>query len=178
MGQPKRGRVIATAVGAALVATVGVWVFTSREKIEAWYEHWKLLRDPTAWKTYEGHRYILTPGPGTWYEAEEYARSLGGNLVTVNDSKEQDWLVEVFGRSTRFWIGCTDRKVEGRWTTANGEPLPFENWFPGEPTNDSGDDNHPEHFAVMNHRNHGKWNDVGEANSEWGTTYGIVELAD
>ena len=47
---------------------------------------------------YNGSIYRLT-NAGTWKQAQEQAQSLGGNLVTVNNQAEQDWLVTTFGGS-------------------------------------------------------------------------------
>ena len=37
--------------------------------------------------------YVIVEGP-TWEEAEENARKLGGNLVTINDKFENQWIVD------------------------------------------------------------------------------------
>ena len=39
-----------------------------------------------------GHWYLLTPAM-SWEDAQEYAVSLGGHLVAINDSQEQNWLI-------------------------------------------------------------------------------------
>ncbi|MGB3507971.1 MAG: hypothetical protein WBA93_01745, partial [Microcoleaceae cyanobacterium] len=38
-----------------------------------------------------GHKYCLT-SPGIWTDTKVEAINKGGNLVTVNDQAEQDWL--------------------------------------------------------------------------------------
>ena len=174
MSRRKPGKRFAAGIGLVLAVLLGVYLVTGREKLASWYERLKLLRDETAGETFGGHRYMMTPEPGNWYDAEQYARWLGGHLVKVDDAPEQDWLVETFGRSKPFWIGCTDRTVEGTWTWSDGQPLSFTNWFPGEPSNGDGWNDVPEHFAVMNNRNPGKWNDLGESAS----VSGIIELGD
>ena len=72
--------------GLILAVLLGVYLVTGREKLASWYERWKLLRDETAWETFGGHRYMMTPEPGNWYDAEQYARWLGGHLVKVDDA--------------------------------------------------------------------------------------------
>ncbi|MEW6499806.1 MAG: Calx-beta domain-containing protein, partial [Cyanobacteriota bacterium] len=37
-----------------------------------------------------GHRYVLTT-PDTWLGAQEQAKALGGNLVSINDGNENQW---------------------------------------------------------------------------------------
>jgi Ca2+-binding RTX toxin-like protein len=115
---------------------------------------------------YNGSKYLLT-GPGTWQQAQYQARSLGGNLVTVNNQAEQDWLVSTFGGSEQLWIGLTDEVTEGQFRWASGETSTFTNWFPGEPNNVGNED-----YVGMNFDGAGKWND-------WTSTVslrGIIEI--
>jgi len=78
-----------------------------------------------------GHRYQVVHGL-TWEEAEAYARSVGGHLVTINDRAEEDWLEATFPEPD-LWIGLTDRAVEGTWAWVSGEPVTYTNWCPGQP---------------------------------------------
>ncbi|MBP0019490.1 MAG: C-type lectin domain-containing protein [Cyanobacteria bacterium SBLK] len=78
-----------------------------------------------------GHDYCLTPF-SNWDGAENFARSIGGDLVAIDDANEQNWLTRTFPR-TAFWIGLTDLGSEGRFRWVNGTPLNFTFWFPGEP---------------------------------------------
>ena len=58
-----------------------------------------------------GHDYLYFGGARPWVEAEAYAVSLGGHLVTINNAAEDAWLVATFG--TEYFIGFNDRAVEG-----------------------------------------------------------------
>lgn len=58
-----------------------------------------------------GHQYCLTTAD-TWTASETEAVTKGGNLVTINDQAEQDWLLQTFGNTDPLWIGSNDAKVE------------------------------------------------------------------
>ncbi|MFK0730324.1 MAG: Calx-beta domain-containing protein [Gloeotrichia echinulata GP01] len=105
---------------------------------------------------YNGKNYILTNGSKTWENAQAEAQSLGGNLVTINDAAEETWLKSTFGSNQQFWIGFTDKDVEGQFKWVNGEATTYTNWAPGEPNNRGGNEN----YAVMNWGSTGKWNDL------------------
>jgi Ca2+-binding RTX toxin-like protein len=115
---------------------------------------------------YNGSKYLLT-GPGTWEQAQAQAQSLGGNLVTINNVDEQNWLVSTFGGTERLWTGLTDKVTEGQFKWASGETSTYTNWFPGEPNN-AGD----EDYVGMNFGGAGKWNDYPSTSS----LRGIVEI--
>ncbi|MCW9683458.1 lectin-like protein, partial [Dolichospermum planctonicum UHCC 0167] len=115
---------------------------------------------------YNGSRYLLT-GSGTWKQAQDQAQSLGGNLVTVNNQAEQDWLVSTFGGSEQLWIGLTDEVTEGQFRWASGETSTFTNWLPGEPNNVGNED-----YVGMNFDGAGKWNDYSSTSSQ----RGIIEI--
>ncbi|MFN9600786.1 MAG: lectin-like protein, partial [Dolichospermum sp.] len=113
---------------------------------------------------YNGSKYLLT-GSGTWQQAQAQAQSLGGNLVTVNNQAEQDWLVSTFGDSERLWIGLTDEVTEGQFRWANGETSTYTNWAPGQPDNFWNED-------YVHIGSNGKWNDWTSA----GSARGIIEI--
>ena len=122
---------------------------------------------------YTNYRYCLTPEGLTWVQAENYARSHGGYLVSVGSQAEQDWLVQQFGGTRLFWVGFTDRVVESVWGWTNGNPVTYTNWAAGEPN----DANHNEDYAVMNWSSSGKWNDLGPDSVGWDDArIGIVEI--
>jgi Ca2+-binding RTX toxin-like protein len=101
-----------------------------------------------------------------WEGAQSQARSLGGNLVTINNQAEQDWLQNTFGKNQTFWIGATDKVTEGTFRWINGEISAFANWNKGEPNNVGNED-----YAEL--LNMGKWNDSGSTKKQ----KGIIEVS-
>jgi hypothetical protein len=139
--------------------------------------------DAGAWqfKPATGHYYRLVlvddirPVAGlTWTRAEEYALSVGGQLVTINDQAEQSWLAAAFTHP-QLWIGLTDQAVEGTWVWSSGEPVTYMNWVADQPDNcllcseDQG-----ENAAVMNWAGQVGWNDLALFDTHSGA---IVEVA-
>ena len=100
-----------------------------------------------------GHDYLYVGDGKPWVDAEAYAVSLGGHLVTINDAVESDWLIATF--DTDYWIGLNDRAREGQWVWASGEPVTFTDWLAGEPNNLSGED-----AAVVVNKPPIGWNDL------------------
>ncbi len=114
-----------------------------------------------------GHQYLLTQ-LDSWLGSQEQAQALGGNLVTINDSDEQKWLLETFGGTGEYWIGLMDSEIygtqEGTFKWVDGSPIPYLNWHPSEPSNalsspDGEDFVHTNH-NIQNFPNQGKWNDL------------------
>jgi len=118
---------------------------------------------------YNGSQYTLT-SYGTWQEAQAQAQSLGGNLVTINNQAEQDWLVSTFGGNEQLWIGLTDEVTEGQFKWTSGETSTYTNWYGGQP--DNGGPN-GEDYVVLNYGSAGKWNDYPNDSSSF---RGIVEI--
>jgi Ca2+-binding RTX toxin-like protein len=122
---------------------------------------------------YNGNTYLLSTA-GTWQQAQSQAQSLGGNLVTINNQAEQDWLVTTFGGSELLWIGFTDEVTEGEFKWASGETSTYTNWNIGEPNN-SYLGQLPENYVHMNWGSSGKWNDIIPL--PFGLSYrGIIEI--
>jgi Ca2+-binding RTX toxin-like protein len=101
------------------------------------------------------NKYYTLSTAGTWAQAQAQAVSLGGNLVTVNDAAENQFLVKTFGGTERLWIGFTDEVTEGVFKWANGETVTYTNWAPGEPNNAGNED-----YAEFNFGGAGRWNDL------------------
>ena len=62
--------------------------------------------------------YVIVDGP-TWEEAEANANALGGHLVTINDSKENEWM----NRSINEMLGLTWIGLRIRTAKVNGAGL-------------------------------------------------------
>ena len=121
---------------------------------------------------YNGHTYLLTDGSLTWSQAEAYAQSLGGHLATVNDTAEQQWLFDTFGRFGSLWIGFyqTDKLAEpaGHWAWMSGETATYTNWASGQPDNYGNN----EDYAQFNWDSAGHWNDCPNSSN----LRGLIEL--
>jgi Ca2+-binding RTX toxin-like protein len=120
--------------------------------------------------TYNGKFYFLS-NAGSWTQAQAQAVSLGGNLVTVNDAAENQFLVNTFGGTEGLWIGLTDEVTEGTFKWANGEAVTYTNWSPGNPDNGGNQD-----YAWINFQNPGKWDDAGDTVNNFNFR-GIIEIA-
>ena len=118
--------------------------------------------------SYGGKEYVLTNGSKTWEAAQAEARSRGGNLVTINNAAEEQWLKQTFGEGESFWIGLSDRASEGQFTWASGEAVGYTNWEEGEPNNYGGN----EDYATMNFSWRKRWNDDNGDKSY----RGVIEL--
>ncbi|MFN7138887.1 MAG: lectin-like protein, partial [Limisphaerales bacterium] len=114
------------------------------------------IRNPS-----NGHTYILL-AKATWSESQAEAVSMGGNLATIRNQAEQDWLFQTFGNyggvNRLLWIGLNDAAVEGHFVWASGEVVNFTHWRNGEPNNANGN----ECFVALfdpTHSEAGQWND-------------------
>src|SRR5688572_4936278 len=130
-----------------------------------------------------GHIYYLL-SPGTWNTAETEAISMGGHLVTINNTNENTWVTDTFaffnGQPIALWIGLSDRVTEGRYEWASGEPFLFEHWEQGEPNNSNDFD---QDFVHTYHRDlnaavRRRWNDLQGTNTMSGVypLHGVVEV--
>ncbi len=112
-----------------------------------------------------GNYYFLTQSTNNWHGAQLEAIAAGGNLVTINNQEEQEWLNGQFPFD--YWIGLTDEEQEGNWQWVSGESITFTNWLPGQPDNWGNED------YVHTWHGGGRWND----NTSSGQYYrGVVEL--
>jgi uncharacterized delta-60 repeat protein/uncharacterized repeat protein (TIGR01451 family) len=132
--------------------------------------------------TYNGHVYYLLV-PSTWKQAEQWARGLGGHLVTINDAAEDTFVFDTFagygGIPRQLWIGLNDEAIEGTFVWSSGEPVTYLNWTPGEPNNDSGNPLGEEDFAHIYSPNHPwarSWNDVSGLLGGTLPNNGVVEI--
>lgn len=83
-----------------------------------------------------GNQYILLT-QNTWAASQAEALALGGNLVTINDQAEQDWVFDVFARAggsgRALWTGLSRTSAGSPFQWASGELLNYTHWAPGEP---------------------------------------------
>uniref|UniRef100_Q3ART7 C-type lectin n=1 Tax=Chlorobium chlorochromatii (strain CaD3) TaxID=340177 RepID=Q3ART7_CHLCH len=113
---------------------------------------------------YNGHTYLLTNNGMNWTAAQEYAESLGGHLVTIDDASEQQWLFSQFG-STNSWIGLNDEVTESIWQWGNGATSTYRYWGDGHPYGG-------EYYNYAYIATDGKWY---SGNETWGY-YALIEI--
>ncbi len=83
-----------------------------------------------------GHAYHVSEGFMTWAEAQAWATSLGGYLVTITSGTEDAWMQANLGIGAGYyWIGGRD-PVEGTFEWVTAEPFVYQNFLPGEPDDD------------------------------------------
>ena len=88
--------------------------------------------------------YIVVDGP-TWQEAENNAINLGGNLLTINDSEENQFIIDSFNFNERLnpkiyyggvntwssyvaWTGLYYDFDSSSWVNTSEENQTFFNW--------------------------------------------------
>ncbi len=118
-----------------------------------------------------GHYYKLTEAMSPW-DAQAQAERWGGNLVTINNAAENDWLAGDSGLLgsgvTGVWIGLSDEAAEGTWVWEDGSASTYRNWHSGQPNEGTGNQDHVELRMDWD----GEWNDDdGSASAQ----PGIVE---
>ena len=130
---------------------------------------------------YGSNYYQIVYGP-TWDEAQSNAVSIGGNLVSINDSDENNFLIKKLKdhSANRYFIGL--KKTNSNWGWISGESLSFTNWGPSEPSGDNGNGNWAEmclEAEVDAQSDHwtftaGQWNDISALTES--TNHGIAEI--
>lgn len=125
-----------------------------------------------------GHSYYLLTSD-FWGPSEDAAVALGGHLVTVNDQTENDWVFDTFalfdGESRTLWTGYHRLAPAGPFVWVSGDPISFENWFPGEPNNSTGTEDYAA-FVPTAQSSGKQWFDMFASTTYNGTPiHGVVE---
>lgn len=83
-----------------------------------------------------GHAYYLLE-PASWTDSQAEAVTLGGNLVTINDAAENQFIIDNFiiapdggARDFDVWLGYNDIGVEGTFEWVSGETPTYTNKAP------------------------------------------------
>jgi hypothetical protein len=80
----------------------------------------------------------------SFYSARRACENLGGYLVIITSSDEQNFIVNnlLSGTSSPYWIGFSDARVEGQWEWITGEigvvddNAIYTNWIAAEPSSE------------------------------------------
>lgn len=119
----------------------------------------------------------------SWTDSQAEAVSLGGNLVTIDDAQENQWVLDTFAPASEpkaLWIGLNDIAVEGTFAWVSGASVNYTNWETGQPNATT-----PSTDAVFMYGNGvpnrpaGFWNDAQLTDTLTGTPvsiFGVVEV--
>ncbi len=114
-----------------------------------------------------GHGYMVVEERLEQPQAEGVAKSLGCHLVTINNQKENDWIVKDLLPNyavdqSRLWIGLYWSTDEFHWYSS--EDIDYFNWISGAPHDETQDYK----YVYMNYQTgedtNGKWSDGPKAN--------------
>ncbi|XP_017266596.1 macrophage mannose receptor 1-like [Kryptolebias marmoratus] len=99
----------------------------------------------------------------TWFEARDYCRAIGGELLSIHSSSE----LILSHRGGRAWIGLHVADPSAGFVWTDGSPLNFQHWQEGEPNNFNNDESCTE-FTLHNWDESGSWNDLNcESYNDW-----------
>ena len=128
--------------------------------------------------------YTIVDGP-SWTEAEANSVKIGGDLITINNVQEEDFVFSKFdehtynGHRAGFWIGLNADNEEREWEWISGEKASYRNWAHNAPHSEI----HPDNYWIMEKYGHaigsrasetvfgnevpGKWNDLPNLWETW-----------
>ena len=129
------------------------------------------------------HTYQRINEFSTWTDAEAFAVSVGGHLVTIDDAAENALIyAQVAGAwgNEDYWIGLTaptgDVTDQANYVWASGSSSSFRAWRSGQPDG-SVDPVNGDRYVVINFAANGAfWDNYPNAGFPDGQTRGIVEF--
>nr|XP_011419778.3 perlucin-like protein [Crassostrea gigas] len=112
---------------------------------------WEYYR--TSWIEFMNSQYWVGKDLATWHGAEVICSNIGANLVEIESPEEEDFIQSlVFNLTESVWLGATDIAEEGTWLSAEkNTTLTYENWYPGQPNNNDGNQNCLSLYEPFNH---------------------------
>ncbi|XP_028971190.2 macrophage mannose receptor 1 [Esox lucius] len=104
----------------------------------------------------------------TWFEAREYCKAIGGDLLSIHSATDLQSLKDVPSiHYETFWIGLSAQDPNIGYVWTDESPLSFQNWNDGEPNNMNGVESCAEMY-VNYWQPGGSWNDAHcESYNDW-----------
>ncbi|XP_075877945.1 macrophage mannose receptor 1-like [Nelusetta ayraudi] len=98
----------------------------------------------------------------TWFEARDYCRAIGGDLLSIHSSLEL-----YVGRHGRAWIGLHVPDPSTGYVWSDRSSVNFLHWQEGEPNNFNDDESCAE-YRIYSFGQGGSWNDMNcESYNDW-----------
>ncbi|XP_052098835.1 perlucin-like protein [Mytilus californianus] len=114
------------------------------------------------WIKYNKHCYYIGDDSVRWTDAERKCREIGGYLVKIDDSSENNWIKQQINKSSRrtnFWLGSTD-VVNGDWRWIYDQTqLSYKNFASSRPFPTSHSYSNS-YNCIGTHYSNGKWYDL------------------
>uniref|UniRef100_A0A3B3HYY4 C-type lectin domain-containing protein n=1 Tax=Oryzias latipes TaxID=8090 RepID=A0A3B3HYY4_ORYLA len=110
---------------------------------------------PEKWIRFGSSCYFFSGESKTWDEARESCRAIEADLVVINTKEENEFISKL--NKQKFWIGLSDRDLEGTWKWVDGSSLDLF-WASGQPDNHKGGEDCGHMLAYF--ESPGLWNDV------------------
>uniref|UniRef100_A0A8C5BXJ9 Mannose receptor, C type 1b n=1 Tax=Gadus morhua TaxID=8049 RepID=A0A8C5BXJ9_GADMO len=102
------------------------------------------------------------PFSKTWFEARDYCRAIGGDLLSIHNQLEMKT-----GSHGKAWIGLSEPTPGSGYQWSDGTPLNFLHWMSEEPNNQNSAESCVE-FRMYYWDEEGSWNDVHcETYNDW-----------
>ncbi|XP_011491347.2 C-type lectin domain family 4 member E-like [Oryzias latipes] len=109
---------------------------------------------PEKWIRFGSSCYFFSEGSKSWDKAREFCRARGADLVVINTKEENAFISKL--KKQQFWIGLSDRDLEGTWKWVDGSPLTLQFWASNQPD----DYDAEEDCGEINFEHPGLWNDT------------------
>ncbi|XP_077159614.1 macrophage mannose receptor 1-like [Paroedura picta] len=65
---------------------------------------------------------------GTWFEARDFCREIGGDLVSIHSKEEGNKIQQLIDK--KIWIGLSFLDFGAESTWSDGSPVDYEKWYP------------------------------------------------
>ncbi|EHH66042.1 C-type lectin superfamily member 9 [Macaca fascicularis] len=92
---------------------------------------------PSNWEYFQSSCYFFSTDTIPWTSSLKNCSAMGAHLVIINSQEEQEFLAYKKPKMKEFFIGLSDKVVEGQWHWVDGTPLTksLSFWDVGEPNN-------------------------------------------
>ncbi|XP_043832102.1 C-type lectin domain family 17, member A [Dromiciops gliroides] len=116
---------------------------------------------PKNWLPFRGSCYFFSTMTKSWDAANIFCIENYSHLVIISSTEEQNFLIKARNSIRTYWLGLTDREVEGVWQWLDGSSITLSFWKLGEPNNMRNED-----CVIM--LLDGQWNDAYcDLNTYW-----------